>query len=306
MTSNIVSRLLPTSNGPPSIYETIRQHDEDSDESDVEERAGLILDEENLGERFHEVDLQNARIQASQMSHQRHANARKAHEMTGATIKAARKGSRPRWIKEPNKLLDVEEVDDDVPASLLIEGGDDDLLQKISNLPPPGFPPRCNSNGRPCNESSASTVAANTSPASIAPHSTQVNSKAKIAERPTKLSFGRSQRKGDVAVGKRREPRQLPRGRLQLLSWKRALVDIAPESIEHANTGICGGLHDLLDKLHRLPQCSWQREDVRHSDPKMHVQNGSIRQSCAVAGVCLLDQQTLSIHIRHPSPAKSP
>ena len=137
MTSNIVSRLLPTSNGPPSIYETIRQHDEDSDESDVEERAGLILDEENLGERFHEVDLQNARIQASQMSHQRHANARKAHEMTGATIKAARKGSRPRWIKEPNKLLDVEEVDDDVPASLLIEGGDDDLLQKISNLPPP-------------------------------------------------------------------------------------------------------------------------------------------------------------------------
>src|SRR3979411_1760240 len=119
MASNIVSRLLPTSNGPPSIYETIRQHDEDSDESDVEERAGLILDEENLREHFHEVDLQ--RIQASQMSHQRHAKARKAHEMQGAAMKAARKGPRPRWIKESNKLLDVEEADDDVPASLLIE-----------------------------------------------------------------------------------------------------------------------------------------------------------------------------------------
>src|SRR5277367_1234053 len=110
MTSNIVSRLLPTSNGSPSIYETIRQHDEDSDESDVEERAGLILDEENLREHFHQVDLQKARIQASQMPHQRHTNARKAHEIPGAPMKAARKGSRPRWAKEPNKLLDVEEA----------------------------------------------------------------------------------------------------------------------------------------------------------------------------------------------------
>jgi autophagy-related protein 9 len=137
MTPNIVSRLLPTSNGSPSIYETIRQHDEDSDESDVEERAGMILDEENLREHFHQVDLQKARIQASQMPHQRHANARKAHEIPGAPMKAARKGSRPRWAKEPNKLLDVEEADDDVPASLLIEGDDDDMLQKMSNLPPP-------------------------------------------------------------------------------------------------------------------------------------------------------------------------
>jgi autophagy-related protein 9 len=120
MTSNIVSRLLPTSNGPPSIYETIRQHDEDSDESDVEERAGLILEEGNLREHFQDVDLRNARIHAGQMSHQSHANARKARGIPGATMKTARKGSRPRWIKESNKLLDVEEADDDVPASLLI------------------------------------------------------------------------------------------------------------------------------------------------------------------------------------------
>jgi autophagy-related protein 9 len=137
MASNLVSRLLPTSNAPPSIYETIRQYDEDSDASDVEERAGLILDEENLREPFHELDLQNAHINTSQVSTKSPVSGKKAQEMQGARMKVSRRGSRPRWMKESHKLLDVEEADDDVPASLLIEGGDDDASPKISNLPPP-------------------------------------------------------------------------------------------------------------------------------------------------------------------------
>jgi autophagy-related protein 9 len=137
MASNLVSRLLPTSNGSPSIYETIRQYDEDSNESDVEERAGLMLDEENLREHFHELDVQNAPTNASPMSTKSPVNGKRVQGMQGAKMKASRKGSRPRWMKEPHKLLDVEEADDDVPASLLIEGGDDDALLKISNLPPP-------------------------------------------------------------------------------------------------------------------------------------------------------------------------
>ena len=134
MASNLVSRFLPATNGPPSIYETIRQHDEDTDEDDTEERAGLRLDEENLREHFHDLDLQNARINASQISTKSSLNRR---ESQGSRMKASRKASRPRWMKESHKLLDVEEADDDVPASLLIEGGEDVALPKLSNLPPP-------------------------------------------------------------------------------------------------------------------------------------------------------------------------
>ena len=137
MPSNLVSRFLPASNGPPSIYETIRQHDEETDEDDIEERAGLILDEENLREHFHDLDFQSARVNASQISTKSHTNGTKAQEMQGARMKASRRASRPRWMKDSHKLLDVEEADDDVPASLLIEGGEDDAVLKIPNLPPP-------------------------------------------------------------------------------------------------------------------------------------------------------------------------
>jgi autophagy-related protein 9 len=137
MASNIVSRLLPTSNGPPSIYETIRQYDEDSSESDVEERADLILDEENLTEPFHNLDLQNVPVGTSQMSTKSPVTGKGAQGMQGARMKASRKGSRPRWMKDSHRLLDVEEADDDVPASLLIEDVDDEALRKLSNLPPP-------------------------------------------------------------------------------------------------------------------------------------------------------------------------
>ena len=136
MASNLVSRLLPTGTGT-SIDETLRQHDEDSDASDVEERAGLRLDEENLREHFHDLDLENVPTNTSQMSTKSHTNTTKVQDMQGGRMKVPKKGPRARWMKESHKLLDVEEADDEVPASLLIEGGDEDPLPKLSNLPPP-------------------------------------------------------------------------------------------------------------------------------------------------------------------------
>ena len=109
MASNLVSRLLLTSNGSPSIYETIRQHDESSDDSDIEQRAGMALDEENLRNQFPDFDPEDAQLKASRTTCQSNSNNNRGHQMQGARTK--RPGN-----------LEVEDADDEVPASLLIEG----------------------------------------------------------------------------------------------------------------------------------------------------------------------------------------
>lgn len=67
MASNMFSKFLNSGNGE-SIYETLQQNDTSSDPSDVEERAGLALDEENLGREFHDFDLDLANADASPKS----------------------------------------------------------------------------------------------------------------------------------------------------------------------------------------------------------------------------------------------
>lgn len=59
MASNILSKFLPQAAGEPSIYETLQQHDEDaSDYSDNQDLVSTVLDEENLGGRFHDDELE--------------------------------------------------------------------------------------------------------------------------------------------------------------------------------------------------------------------------------------------------------
>ena len=60
MASNILSRFLPPATGSPSVYETLRQHDQSSDQSDVEERAGMAPDEESLGVAFQDYEVDDA------------------------------------------------------------------------------------------------------------------------------------------------------------------------------------------------------------------------------------------------------
>jgi autophagy-related protein 9 len=109
MASNIVSRLLPVANGSPSIYETLRQHDESSDESDIEQRAGIAMDEENLGAHFHDFDPEDSQLNTSHTTPPRDSSVHQGQSKQGGRIKSPRN-------------LEFEDADDEVPASLLIEG----------------------------------------------------------------------------------------------------------------------------------------------------------------------------------------
>ncbi|KAI4199494.1 MAG: hypothetical protein LQ350_004560 [Teloschistes chrysophthalmus] len=120
MASNVFPRFLPTSTGSPSIYETLRQHDESSDQSDVEERAALAVDEENLAERFqdYELDDPGQDIAASQADAQINLRTTMAGpKLTGSPLQ--------QRIPPPSSSLpDADEPDDEVPPSLLIEDND--------------------------------------------------------------------------------------------------------------------------------------------------------------------------------------
>ncbi|RDW94029.1 autophagy protein ATG9 [Aspergillus mulundensis] len=146
MASNVLSRFLPP-NGQ-SVYETIRQHDNDSDVSDVEERAGLVYDGDvNLEDRFSDRELEEAMADAtregSSSPSDTFLNRRGPQVRPTSSGPRRRKPSDPKWMQSisprPEPLDDDDnddEHDDDVPASLLMEGqhDDDDLRMR---LPPP-------------------------------------------------------------------------------------------------------------------------------------------------------------------------
>lgn len=146
MASNILSRFLPPSAGSPSVYETIRQDDAASDGSDVEERAGMAVDEENLGGRFQDYELEDAmaNVSDSQMTTQSTAFLGQEHprKPPGTRLERSRSGgrsTRPRWMVNSPSVLEADEGDDEVPASLLIEGEDDE-----DDTKPPAPPSRPN------------------------------------------------------------------------------------------------------------------------------------------------------------------
>ncbi|KAL8684073.1 MAG: hypothetical protein Q9186_000104 [Xanthomendoza sp. 1 TL-2023] len=112
MASNVFSRFMPADTGSPSIYETLREHDESSDHSDIEERAAMAIDNENLAEGFHDYELDDG------MAHLQGPLGRK--ETRGAS--ASQQQSPPSSLNVPT----AEEADDEVPQSLLIE--DNDML----------------------------------------------------------------------------------------------------------------------------------------------------------------------------------
>ncbi|KAL8874335.1 MAG: hypothetical protein Q9174_000334 [Haloplaca sp. 1 TL-2023] len=111
MASTVFSRFLPADTGSPSIYETLRQQDE-SEISDLEERAAMAIDEEYLGEGFQDYELD-----ASDLDD--------ADKPSTATRKGTRKHkpSRQPLTQTASQIPGAEEADDDVPQSLLIEDG---------------------------------------------------------------------------------------------------------------------------------------------------------------------------------------
>ncbi|EEP80625.1 conserved hypothetical protein [Uncinocarpus reesii 1704] len=130
MTSQLLTRFLPiNSSTSPSIYETIRQYDDESGPSDTEERAAMAIDEENLGERYQDYELEDALAQVSDTQSTRSSNFQSA---------AAGKSQSPRtpqWRRASRANVEDDD-DDEVPASLLVEGDGDE-----EPLPPPPQPP---------------------------------------------------------------------------------------------------------------------------------------------------------------------
>jgi autophagy-related protein 9 len=133
MASNLLSRLLPTNNNAPSIYEDLRAHEEASEQSDVEERVGMALDEENLGGSFHDYNLQNAEVfngEESRITTESMAflpeqqQGQQPRRQPGNQQRDTRGGSRSKWVAQSPRILE-DDGDDDVPASLLIEGDED-------------------------------------------------------------------------------------------------------------------------------------------------------------------------------------
>lgn len=122
MASDLLSRLLPTNPSSRSIYDDLRAHDEAS-QSDVEERAGLALDEENLG--YHDEELGNVDVFNGEDSRITSASTtflagQQNNQGAGTALRRNKTQRGPSRLAQSPRLLEGD-GDDDVPASLLIE-----------------------------------------------------------------------------------------------------------------------------------------------------------------------------------------
>ena len=144
MASAFFSRLP----GEPSVYEALREQDA-SDQSDLEERAGMALDEENLGAAFHDYELDDtlAEVATSPPSASRAGSVHGPANRRLAEISQSR--GRPR---APRSSAVPEELDDDVPSSLLFEGSQEPD-PGVRRHQRPGIPPPVQ--GPPSRESRA-------------------------------------------------------------------------------------------------------------------------------------------------------
>lgn len=147
MASNILSRLLPANPSGRSIYDDLRAHDEGS-ESDLEERAGLALDEENLN--FRDDELRAADVfngEESRLTTESTAFlTQQQRQPRGNKSSGKSQSGRSKWVAQSPRLLE-EDGDDDVPASLLIEGHD--LAGPSSTKPPRSRPGKHQKRGPP-------------------------------------------------------------------------------------------------------------------------------------------------------------
>ena len=125
MANNFLSRLLP-SGGEPSIYETLRQ-DDASNDIDLEERAGMATREDSQP-AFQDEPFDASNEAASEnitASHNETPDKFDAHPSSSEFLSSKSLPKRPAEVE-------AEELDEDVPQSLLVEDRDDG----IPSLPP--------------------------------------------------------------------------------------------------------------------------------------------------------------------------
>lgn len=145
MSSNVLSRFLPPANSP-SVYEAIRQHDEESGPSDLEERAGMTLPD-GSDDHYSDHELEDALADATDSPIESPSTAfltqvqpqpsTAPNEQFRHRENQRSRTRKPRWLHpSASRVPDPEDGDDDVPASLLVEGDEADEDLK-SRLPPP-------------------------------------------------------------------------------------------------------------------------------------------------------------------------
>ena len=126
MASKALSPFPRSNIAEQSVYETLLQHDQSSDQSDLEERGGLTVDEENLGVGFedllpddavHEGDASQAKF--SQLDRKRRIRP------TRSLSSAEERDRNSNLIERPY----TDDADGDVPQSLLLEN-------ELHQLPP--------------------------------------------------------------------------------------------------------------------------------------------------------------------------
>lgn len=139
-----------------SIYETIRQHEEEaeSEEDDLDEHMTALdniegLDDDNLGQPTRARPGQDKPSQRE-------------------VISAGANGFRPKWMSRRRKMNDAEDPEDDVPASLLIEGDQLGLGPGSIALPPP---PSATAGSQPYRSSEATATRQSRRPQPIHPQS---------------------------------------------------------------------------------------------------------------------------------------
>jgi autophagy-related protein 9 len=112
MASNILSRLLPSTS--PSIYEAIRNDDDDNESLDLEAARGTAVDEENLG---HSLQLDPEQVE-------RMENQIRLEDSPTSTRSKRSSSSQERSRKQRQMSPgdgEADEANDEVPASLLVE-----------------------------------------------------------------------------------------------------------------------------------------------------------------------------------------
>jgi autophagy-related protein 9 len=123
MASNILSRLLPSA-GDDGPSQPRRRS---SLESDPEDTAAMAIDEENLGERFQDQDLEALLAEAAGSDIGTESVAYPPSKSTPrrSTGKTETKSKGKRnWLRQSPKTgaAVMDDDDDDVPASLMLEG----------------------------------------------------------------------------------------------------------------------------------------------------------------------------------------
>ena len=132
------SNLFSRPSGTQSVYETIRQHDDA--ESDVEERAGMTVEEDEGHEYFSDRELQDAMadggVSLSASPDSPSLPHRSPPSVQPQRHHPAKSSGGVQWLQDSPLRAEPDERDNEVPPSLLVEAHDGLAPLNNSRFPP--------------------------------------------------------------------------------------------------------------------------------------------------------------------------